>query len=153
MFVRQQVYNFSGLQTVSGYMVRRPLVTNEAILKNQKQSLIFSTLMEEFYPNQNRSKSKVFLISFSLLEISSLNAVHWDVVFLAYPCYTLVLTGDFLNGWKSGQHLRKTQNCHLLLVPNIGPLLQAIEFNNDSAVPPLLIYGLLFREFLKKNRF
>lgn len=65
MFVRQEVYNFSGLQTVSGYMVRRSLVTNEAILKNQKQSLIFSTLMEElFYPNQNRSKSKVFLIFF-----------------------------------------------------------------------------------------
>lgn len=78
--------------------------------------------------------------------------MHWDIVFLAYPCYTLVLTGDFLNGCKRGQHLRKTQNCHLLLVPNVGPLLQATEFNNDSAVPPLLIYGLLFREFLKKNK-
>lgn len=48
MFVRQQVYSFSGLYTVPGYMVRGSLVTNEAILKNKKQRLIFSILMEEF---------------------------------------------------------------------------------------------------------
>lgn len=77
--------------------------------------------------------------------------MHRNVVFLAYPCYTLVLTVDFLDSWKRERHLRKTQNCHLLLVPTRRSSASGYRVQQWQCSPSFAYIWLVVQGILKKK--
>lgn len=113
MFVRQQVYSFSEINTIPGYMARGSVVTNEAIAKNQKQRLIFSIFNGRIYfiKTKKVQSQEVFLGFFSVLEMLYLEVVHCSAPGIS--SLYIGITGDFLDSWKMEEYLRlKTVICY-----------------------------------------
>lgn len=71
--------------------------------------------MEEFFKIKKVQSQEVFLGFFSVLEMLYLEVVHCSAPGIS--SLYIGITGDFLDSWKMKEYLRKTKNCHLLLVP------------------------------------